>query len=185
MQTHGSDESHEAGREPSHSREGSPALHITISSPSWLGRLPSARAQARTRKHPTERPPDRAGTQEPSRIASPVRLSYPLLPYSVSHLSLPFRFTIGNTHIVPRSYISDPIVNQDIQRREQRCRHAGGLGAIVIILQCGGMSQVVPVEVDSPSQLSWDIRDDWEEALEHCVEIGKTDFKPISTTSRG
>jgi hypothetical protein len=47
------------------------------------------------------------------------------------------------------------------------------------------MSQVVPVEVDSPSQLSWDIRDDWEEALEHCVEIGKTDFKPISTTSRG
>ncbi|OBZ66262.1 hypothetical protein A0H81_13765 [Grifola frondosa] len=58
------------------------------------------------------------------------------------------RFSIKNTHIVPRT-------------------------------------QVMPVEVDSPSRISWDSRDDWGDVLRHFVDSGRTDFKPISTTSRG
>ena len=58
-------------------------------------------------------------------------------------------------------------------------------GTAVILVQCGGMSQVMPVECDSPSRISWDAREDWSEILERYVETGRTDFQPISTTSRG
>ncbi|KAJ7447061.1 hypothetical protein B0H11DRAFT_2248486 [Mycena galericulata] len=75
------------------------------------------------------------------------------------------RFSIAATHVVPRTYICDPLVIADIQRREQR--------------------QVMPVEVDPPSKISWDSRDDWAHVLHHFVESGRTDFQPISTTSRG
>lgn len=73
----------------------------------------------------------------------------------------------------------------DILRREERCRHGGGIGTLIVIIQCGGVSQVMPVEVDAPSKITWDIRDDWAAVLQHFVESGRTDFKPISTTSRG
>jgi hypothetical protein len=43
----------------------------------------------------------------------------------------------------------------------------------------------MPVEVDPPSKISWDMRDDWARVLHHFVESGRTDFQPISTTSRG
>lgn len=97
------------------------------------------------------------------------------------------RFAVAGTHIVPRTYVTgrDPLVAEDIQRREERCRRNGGIGTAVIIIQCGGVSQVMPVEVDPPSKISWDSREDWAEVLRHFVESGRTDFKPISSSSRG
>ncbi|KAJ7471384.1 hypothetical protein B0H11DRAFT_2159018 [Mycena galericulata] len=95
------------------------------------------------------------------------------------------RFSIAATHVVPRTYICDPLVIADIQRREKRCRQNGGIGTAVIIIQCGGISQVMPVEVDPPSKISWESRDDWAHVLHHFVESGRTDFQPISTTPRG
>ena len=80
---------------------------------------------------------------------------------------------------------SDPLVAAEIQQRDDRCRRSGGIGAAVVLIQCGGLSQVMPVEVDAPSKITWDIRDDWEDVLHHFVESGRSDFKPISTTSRG
>lgn len=89
------------------------------------------------------------------------------------------------THVVPRSYVRDPLVTADIQRREERCRQNGGIGTCIVILQCNGVSQVMPVEVDPPSKITWDTREDWAGVLEHFVESGRTDFKPISTTAKG
>ena len=43
----------------------------------------------------------------------------------------------------------------------------------------------MPVEVDPPSQITWDSRDDWSEVARHFVNSGRTDFKPISSTSKG
>jgi len=97
------------------------------------------------------------------------------------------RLTIAGTRIIPRSYIEsrDPLVAQDIKRREERCRANGGIGAAVILIQCGELSQVIPAECDSPSRIPWDSREDWEDILERYVEAGRTDFKPITSTSRG
>lgn len=80
---------------------------------------------------------------------------------------------------------NDPLVGEDIRRREDRCRRGGGIGCAVIIIQCGEISQVMPVEVDSPSKISWDTRSDWEMTLRHFVDTGRTDFMPISTTAGG
>ena len=100
---------------------------------------------------------------------------------------LPRRFAIKATHIVPRTYVTDndPLVGEDILRREDRCRKAGGIGCAVILVKCGDISQVMPVEVDSPTRITWDSRDDWADVLRHFADEGRTDFKPISTTSRG
>ncbi|KZP17705.1 hypothetical protein FIBSPDRAFT_830278 [Athelia psychrophila] len=97
------------------------------------------------------------------------------------------RLAVKGTHIVPRTYVTsrDPLVADDIARREERCRRAGGIGTAVILIQCGGVSQVMPVEVDPPSKISWDERNDWAEVMRHFVESGRTDFKPISSTARG
>jgi hypothetical protein len=95
------------------------------------------------------------------------------------------RFSVTATHVVPRTYIRDPLVIADIKRREERCRHSGGIGTLVVIIQCGSTSQVMPVEVDPPAKITWDSRDDWANVLSHFVESGRTDFKPISTTPRG
>ena len=95
------------------------------------------------------------------------------------------RFSVAATHVVPRTYIRDPLVIADIKRREERCRQSGGIGTLVVIIQCGSTSQVMPVEVDPPAKIAWDSRDDWANVLSHFVESGRTDFKPISTTPRG
>jgi hypothetical protein len=95
------------------------------------------------------------------------------------------RFSVAATHIVPWTYIRDPLVIADIKRREERCRQSGGIGTLVVIIQCGSTSQVMPVEVDPPSKIAWDSRDDWANVLSHFVESGRTDFKPISTTPQG
>jgi hypothetical protein len=97
------------------------------------------------------------------------------------------RFVVKGTHIVPRTYVTsrDPLVAADIQRREERCRRAGGIGTAVVLIQCGAVSQVMPVEVDPPAKISWDERKDWAEVLAHFVDSGRADFKPISTTARG
>ncbi|KAG5645092.1 hypothetical protein DXG03_006906 [Asterophora parasitica] len=107
------------------------------------------------------------------------------LSYHGRHSESYRRFSVSSTHIVPRNYIRDPLVISDIQRREERCRHSGGIGTLVIIVKCGGQSQVMPVEVDPLSKISWDTREDWATVLHHFVDSGRTDFKPISTTSRG
>ncbi|KAI0052352.1 hypothetical protein FA95DRAFT_1386699 [Auriscalpium vulgare] len=110
-----------------------------------------------------------------------IELSY--RPTSDSHR----QFVVKGTHVVPRTYVTsrDPLVAADIQRREERCRRSGGIGTCVVLIQCGGISQVMPVEVDSPSKISWDERGDWADVLNHFVESGRPDFKPISTTARG
>jgi len=97
------------------------------------------------------------------------------------------RFSVAGTYLISRSYVTDrdPLVAADIQRREERCRRNGGMGVAVVLIQCGSISQVMPVEVDTPSKFSWDSRDDWAEVLRHFVESGRTDFKPISTSARG
>jgi len=97
------------------------------------------------------------------------------------------RFSIAGTHIVSRSYVTDrdPLVAADIQNREDRCRRNGGIGTAVVLIQCGSISQVMPVEVDPPSKISWDSREDWADVLHNFVESGRADFKPISTSARG
>ncbi|CDO71807.1 hypothetical protein BN946_scf184939.g31 [Trametes cinnabarina] len=123
------------------------------------------------------------------RLPSNIRQNALLIELNYRHSSSdPLRrFSIKATHIVPRSYVTDhdPLVGQDIMRREDRCRKSGGIGCAVVLIQCGEISQVMPVEVDSPSRITWDLRDDWPQTLQHFVESGRTDFKPISTTSRG
>lgn len=122
------------------------------------------------------------------RIPANIRQSALLIELSYNpHGESLFRFSIAGTRIVPRSYVTshDPLVAADIDRREERCRKSGGIGTLVILVQCGGISQVMPVEVDPPSKITWDSRDDWAEVLRHFVESGRTDFKPISTTARG
>jgi hypothetical protein len=76
-------------------------------------------------------------------------------------------------------------VAEDIARREERCRAAGGIGTLVILIQCAGISQVMPVEVDAPASISWDERADWEAVFRKFVAEGRTDFLPISTTPQG
>lgn len=95
------------------------------------------------------------------------------------------QFSIAGSRVVSRTFIHDPLVIDDIQRREARCRQSGGIGTCVVIIQCGSISQVMPVEVDPPSKITWDSREDWADVLSDFVESGRTDFKPISTTSRG
>ena len=107
--------------------------------------------------------------------------------YLSSSLFVPtkIRFSVAATHVVPRTYIRDPLVIADIKRREERCRQSGGIGTLVVIIQCGSTSQVMPVEVDPPSKIAWDSRDDWANVLSHFVESGRSDFKPISSTPQG
>jgi hypothetical protein len=114
-------------------------------------------------------------------------LSSHATPYRVYSLLSFARFTIKSTHIVPRTYVTsrDPLVAADIQRREERCRRAGGIGTAVVLIQCGAVSQVMPVEVDAPAKISWDERNDWADVLARFVDSGRSDFKPISTTARG
>ncbi|KAI0750074.1 hypothetical protein C8Q80DRAFT_1166016 [Daedaleopsis nitida] len=120
------------------------------------------------------------------RIPSNVRQNALLVELSYRPSS-PSRFAVKATHIVPRTYVTDndPLVGEDIRRREDRCRKNGGIGCAVILIQCGDISQVMPVEVDSPARISWDTREDWADVLRHFADSGRTDFKPISTTSRG
>jgi hypothetical protein len=120
------------------------------------------------------------------RLPANVRLHALLVELSPhNHAESHRRFSIAGARVVPRSYVSDPEVVADIQRREDRCRQNGGIGAAVVILQCGGVSQVMPVEVDPPAKISWDSRTDWAEVLRHFVDSGRTDFKPISSTPKG
>lgn len=110
-----------------------------------------------------------------------------LFRYSELTLRSLYRFAVSGTHIVPRTFVTsqDPLVAADIQRREDRCRRNGGIGCCVVLIQCDGINQVMPVEVDPPASIAWDIRDDWEDVLEHFVDSGRPDFKPICTTPMG
>jgi hypothetical protein len=104
----------------------------------------------------------------------------------VSH-SILSRFVIQSASLIPRSMIEqrDPLVAKDIERREARCRAAGGIGTAIVLVQCGGLSQVMPVECDAPSRISWDMREDWASILERYVEAGRVDFMPVTTTAKG
>ncbi|KDR68154.1 hypothetical protein GALMADRAFT_28183, partial [Galerina marginata CBS 339.88] len=95
------------------------------------------------------------------------------------------QFSITSTDVVPRSYFHDPLIIADIQRREERCRQKGGIGILLIIVQCGTTAQVIPVEIGHPAKISWDFCDDWNQVLSQFVESGRTDFKPPATTSQG
>jgi len=101
--------------------------------------------------------------------------------------SSPLRFKFVGAHIVPRSYLSqyaDPLIVEDVTRREERCRRQGGLGTAVVLLQCAGLCEVMPVEIDNPARLaSWEIREDWEDILEWYVTSGRANFEPPLATS--
>jgi hypothetical protein len=90
---------------------------------------------------------------------------------------------------MPHTYVisRNPLVAGDIQRREpeERCCRAGSIGTTVVLIQCGVVSQVMPVKVDSPAKILWDEQNNWAEVLAHFVGTGQSDFKPISTTARG
>jgi len=107
------------------------------------------------------------------------------LTYHNRHSESHRRFSVASINVVPRSYVRDQLVITEIQRREERCRHNGGIGTLVVIVQCGELSEVMPVEVDPPSKITWDAREDWASVLHHFVESGRTDFQPISTTPQG
>ena len=38
---------------------------------------------------------------------------------------------------------------------------------LVVIIQCGSISQVMPIEVELPAKITWDSRDDWMSMLAH------------------
>ncbi|KAF9065556.1 hypothetical protein BDP27DRAFT_1384512 [Rhodocollybia butyracea] len=83
------------------------------------------------------------------------------------------RFSVVSTRKVKRNF-GDSLVLADLQRRDDRCRHNGGIGCLIVLVRCDGISQVMPIEVDPPSKISWDTRDDWH-----------SDFQPITTTPLG
>ncbi|KAH8831378.1 hypothetical protein DL96DRAFT_1587581, partial [Flagelloscypha sp. PMI_526] len=94
-------------------------------------------------------------------------------------------FSVQTAQLVPLEFITDGEVIGQIKERDARSRANGGIGALTVILQCGTISQVMPVEVDHPARITWDTRDDWEVTLRHFIAHGRTDFRPISTTPRG
>jgi hypothetical protein len=149
-----------------------------------MGRFPSSSVKTSPSKRSSKRSPRRTITPQSPRISSSVSFSSSNLRIHKFTLRIN-SFSIVGTHVVPRTYISDPAVQADIKRREDRCRQNGGIGAAVVIIQCGGVSQVMPVEVDPPGKISWDSRTDWAEVLRHFVDSGRTDFKPISSTPKG
>jgi len=106
-----------------------------------------------------------------------VQLSYRSTPDSAR------RFAVVSAELVPRSLLekTDPLIVEDVMRRETRCRRAGGIGVAVVILQCGLVSQVMPVEVDPPAKIGWDVREDWEQVMRMYIDAGRVDFQaPIS-----
>lgn len=81
--------------------------------------------------------------------------------------------------------MNDPVLTEDIRRRDERSRQRGGVGTLLVILQSCGVCEVLPVEMAPPSEILWDTREDWQNVLCHFVDSGRTDFQPISTTSNG
>ncbi|KIM73348.1 hypothetical protein PILCRDRAFT_802801 [Piloderma croceum F 1598] len=121
------------------------------------------------------------------RIPANIRHQALLIELSCNNHADPSRrFSVAGTHLVSRSYVTDkdPIVTVDIQRRDERCRHNGGIGTVVILVQCGSVSQIIPVEIDSPSKTSWDMRVDWAEILYHSIESSNKDSEPIAASAR-
>ncbi|EJD44245.1 hypothetical protein AURDEDRAFT_137472 [Auricularia subglabra TFB-10046 SS5] len=97
---------------------------------------------------------------------------------------LPFRFELVGTHLIPRTYLArhaDPLVVADVQRREERSLRAGGIGCIIILVQCGSMAQVMPVEVSQPMD-NWQVHADWEQYLAWRVRAGLGNFIPPTTS---
>ncbi len=154
-----------------------------------MGRIPGSSAETGSCQRQAERSSHRIKLQRSSRVTPSVSIFHFISSQPFRKLIIPFcvhfRFSIVSTRVVPRTYVRDPLVIADIQRREERCRDNGGIGTLVVIIKCGSTSQVMPVEVDPPAKIAWDTRDDWAQVLSHFVESGRTDFKPISTTSRG
>jgi hypothetical protein len=111
---------------------------------------------------------------------------YPLPPslpiVSCSCLPLVCKFIIKGTHIVPCTYVT---FWGDIQHCEECCHCTGGIGTTVMLIQCSMVSQVMLVEVDLPTKISWDKWNNWVEVLTHFVDTGQLDFKLILTTARG
>ncbi|TFK36776.1 hypothetical protein BDQ12DRAFT_724956 [Crucibulum laeve] len=104
------------------------------------------------------------------RILASVRQSALLVELSYQGGNSHRRFSIASTHVVPRAYIRDPLVIDEIRHHEDRYRHNGGIGTLVVIIQCGSVSQVMPVEVDPPNKITWDTREDWDTVLNHFVD---------------
>ncbi|KAJ3569935.1 hypothetical protein NP233_g4733 [Leucocoprinus birnbaumii] len=105
-----------------------------------------------------------------------------------NHPKLLQQFSVAQTQILPMADVMrdvDPAVIEEMKRREARSRNSGGLGCMLLLVQCGmpGVAEFVPVEL--PRSITWDARDDWEYTLRKFVSEGRTDFLPISTTSRG
>ncbi|EJD36638.1 hypothetical protein AURDEDRAFT_74033 [Auricularia subglabra TFB-10046 SS5] len=95
--------------------------------------------------------------------------------------SAPLRFKLQDHHIIPRAFLAkhaDPLVIEEVNRREARARSTGGVGCAVILVQCGNMAEVMPVEFDHPDRLPWADREDWDDVLEWSIMVGRGGFTP-------
>ncbi|PPQ69417.1 hypothetical protein CVT26_002455 [Gymnopilus dilepis] len=95
------------------------------------------------------------------------------------HVQAHCRFILSATYIVPQTFICDPLVNDEIRRRDERCRLNAGIGAMVVIIQCESTSEVMPFEVDAPQDIDWAICSDWAAVLAESISMGRTDFQPV------
>ncbi|KIY69846.1 hypothetical protein CYLTODRAFT_392936 [Cylindrobasidium torrendii FP15055 ss-10] len=110
------------------------------------------------------------------RVPSNIRQQALLLDLAPNDRSK-YRFAVQGARLVPRTYVSDAPVVEEIQRREERCRQSGGLGVCLIVLQCGELAtQVMPVELDRQCSIIWEHDDNWYKTLTTCVENGLTAF---------
>ncbi|KAH7106937.1 hypothetical protein BKA62DRAFT_685568 [Auriculariales sp. MPI-PUGE-AT-0066] len=95
------------------------------------------------------------------------------------------KFSFKKAFILPREYLAqhaDPIIVDDVVRRDERCRRAGGVGTALVLLQCGGMAEVMPIELDQPSTFNaWEDREDWESILEYFTTSDRPFGPPIKS----
>lgn len=93
------------------------------------------------------------------------------------------KFTFKRSFIMPRSYLAqhaDPLIVADVQRRDERCLRSGGVGTALVLLQCGALAEVMPIEMDQERVFqAWDIRDDWEDILQYFITSDRQFAPPL------
>jgi hypothetical protein len=93
------------------------------------------------------------------------------------------KFSFKKAFVMPREYLSqhaDPIIVDDVKRRDERCRRAGGVGTALCLLQCQAMAEVMPIELDQPATFAaWEIREDWESIFDFFVSSDRPFAPPL------
>jgi len=93
------------------------------------------------------------------------------------------KFVFKASFIMPREYLAqhaDPIIVNDVVRRDERCKRAGGVGTALVLVQAGGMAEVMPIELDQPVTFAaWEEREDWEQIFEYFTASEKPFCPPL------